>query len=98
LKRGTTPVRTCVGCGQRDAQQAMLRLRMKAGDLLIEVDAGGTGRSAYLHSRRPCIQGLVKSKGLTRSLRATIGRDLRFALTEALERRLAVDSEDPARA
>lgn len=98
MTRGGTPVRTCVGCGQRDAQQAMLRLRMSAGTILVEGEAGGTGRSAYLHSRKPCIQGLVKSKGLTRSLRATIGRDLRLALTEALERRLTTDPEDPARA
>ena len=98
MTRGATPVRTCVGCGQRDAQQAMIRLRMSAGTILVEDGAGGTGRSAYLHSQRPCIQGLVKSKGLTRSLRATIGRELRLALTEALERRLAADPEGPARA
>ena len=90
-RRRDVPVRTCVGCGTRDAQSAMIRLRIDADGGLLALVGRADGRSAYVHRRAACVQGLVKSRGLGRSLRATIGREPRLALVEALVRRPDVD-------
>lgn len=77
------PMRTCAGCGARDAQAAMVRLRLADGSLAARGRAG-TGRSAYVHDRGECVRGLVKSRLLGKSLRANVTREARVALVERL--------------
>lgn len=79
------PVRTCVGCGARDAQASMLRLRLGEDGRVVRVGGVPAGRSAYVHERTGCIMGLVRSKGLGRSLRTTIAKDERVELSERLK-------------
>ena len=85
----TAPTRTCVGCGRRDAQRAMLRLRRDGGAAVVADACCRTGRSAYVHARPECVRGLMRSKGLGRSLRTTVAREARLELVKALEGRLA---------
>ncbi len=85
----TSPTRTCVGCGRRDRQSAMLRLR-RDGDGRIGTDSAvRTGRSAYVHAAGDCVRGLVRSKGLVKSLRQTVAKEARVALVAALEAQIA---------
>jgi predicted RNA-binding protein YlxR (DUF448 family) len=89
-----SPQRSCVGCGARDAQAAMRRLRIADDG---GIDAGGarkTGRSAYVHERRECIDGLARSRGLGRSLRAQVDREARTALAKRLAAELAATTTD----
>lgn len=83
-----SPTRTCAGCGCRDAQAAMIRLRL-AGGVLGPSGCRGTGRSAYVHDRSDCVRGLVKSRLLGKSLRANVAREARLTLVERLEERSA---------
>ena len=83
------PTRTCVGCGQRDAQPAMLRLHRDDAGAIAEARRGAAGRSAYVHVRPDCVGGLLRSKGLGRSLRLAITKETRSALVEALQKHLA---------
>lgn len=83
------PTRTCVGCMKRDAQSAMVRLRAGAGGAVVQGGRVGSGRSAYVHAHADCIAGLVRSKGLGKSLRTTIAKDARQELTRELEAGLA---------
>jgi predicted RNA-binding protein YlxR (DUF448 family) len=95
------PTRTCVGCGSRDAQASMIRLRIDqpgregvaaAGQApgeprVVVAAARGTGRSAYVHDRRECVEGLARSRGLAKSLRQVISKSMRLDLVESLVER-----------
>jgi predicted RNA-binding protein YlxR (DUF448 family) len=83
------PVRTCVGCGKRAAQHEFLRLqRLQAGVdgtmLGLSPRRAGVGRSAYVHRRRSCVDGLAKSRLLARSLRAAVQQDVREEIARVL--------------
>ena len=80
------PVRTCVGCGKRAAQRELLRLQAALDGRMVTVPPGNTGggRSAYVHSRRSCIDRLAKSRLLTRSLRIAVERDAREEIARSL--------------
>ena len=88
----TPPTRTCVGCATRDAQAAMLRLRRAASGSVVADPLPRSGRSAYVHARPACVGALVRSKGLGKSLRATITKEARLELARALEARLAAEA------
>jgi uncharacterized protein len=66
--RRARPVRTCVGCGQRDAQAALVRLRLDAAGRLEVAGGAGGGRGAYVHARPECVAALAKTRLLKRSL------------------------------
>ena len=59
------PERTCVGCGQRDGAEDMLRLLVADDEVAFDLAGGGFGRGAHLHARPACIQGAPR--GLARS-------------------------------
>ena len=80
-----TPTRTCVGCGTRDRQSAMLRLRRDGGERIAAAAAIRSGRSAYVHASQECIRGLARSKVLGKSLRHNVAKDVRQELIESLE-------------
>jgi predicted RNA-binding protein YlxR (DUF448 family) len=65
------PIRTCVGCGTRDHQRGLVRLRIESLGLLSAATPGGSGRSAYVHPRRTCIERVSKRRLLARSLAST---------------------------
>lgn len=87
-----TPTRTCVGCGRRDRQSAMVRLRRDAAGTITNDASVRTGRSAYVHGRSECVRGLVRSKVLGKSLRSNVGKEARVELTNVLERILAAEA------
>jgi uncharacterized protein len=91
-----SPTRTCVGCGRRDSQSAMLRLRRDGEGRIVAAGLIRSGRSAYVHAAGPCVQGLVRSKVLGKSLRQTIAKEARVALVASLEAQLAAGPTGPA--
>ena len=72
-----TPLRKCVGCGEMIAKRDMLRV-VKTKDNEIKLDPTGkeNGRGAYLHMDPGCFEKAVKSKGLERSFKMSIGADI----------------------
>jgi predicted RNA-binding protein YlxR (DUF448 family) len=84
-----SPTRTCVGCGRRDRQSGMLRLKHDGQGRVVIARTVREGRSAYVHAAADCVRGLVRSKGLTKSLRQTIAKESRLALIASLETELA---------
>jgi predicted RNA-binding protein YlxR (DUF448 family) len=84
------PERTCVGCGQRDDADSMLRVLVADGEVAFDLAGGGFGRGAHLHPRPQCLEGAPR--GLARSFRAPVGvgpRELGERLVQACERRVA---------
>ena len=78
-------MRTCIGCGERDTQGAMLRLWAGAhGELQVLEHRCPPGRTGYLHRRVPCWQRFAARKGKVRSLGRNVDREARAALVEKL--------------
>jgi len=80
-----TPIRTCVGCGQRSPQAELIRFVAGAESALM-VDSGrrAGGRGAYLHADASCWRSFSGRRGAIRSLRTNPPRPARVALCEAL--------------
>ncbi|MCC6645436.1 MAG: YlxR family protein [Polyangiaceae bacterium] len=65
-------VRTCVGCGRRDAAPALLSLWMSAGVVVCGLSRGrATGRGAHVHPRPRCLEDAAR-RGLARSMRREV--------------------------
>jgi uncharacterized protein len=66
------PIRTCVGCGQRDRQRSLVRFVMAGGRLALDARPGRQpGRGAYLHHASSCWSTFVRRRGAVRSLRVS---------------------------
>jgi len=65
------PLRTCVGCGARAPQSALVRFTATAAGLHADVGRRAAGRGAYLHSAPTCWTAFVRRRGPVRSLRLT---------------------------
>ncbi|HMS75977.1 YlxR family protein [Gordonia sp. (in: high G+C Gram-positive bacteria)] len=71
------PVRTCIGCRQRDCASALVRLvartdsREAADGAQVVVDVTRTmpGRGAWLHPREDCVSRAVRRKAFGPALR-----------------------------
>jgi len=60
----------------------LLRLRAASADAIAISPTTGSGRSAYVHPRTSCIEGLRKSKRVAKALGRNLDRDARERLTE----------------
>ncbi len=69
---GTTPERTCVGCGRRRGQAELVRLTSDPAGLRVHLKSG-EGRGAYLCPDAGCLEQTVKRKTLQRALGAELG-------------------------
>jgi predicted RNA-binding protein YlxR (DUF448 family) len=85
------PMRTCLGCLQRDEQAAMVRVAVTDGRVQPDEEAGRrSGRGGYLHRSAACLARFERSKVKEfRSLRLKLGLDERRELTELIRSRLA---------
>jgi predicted RNA-binding protein YlxR (DUF448 family) len=82
--RGHEPIRTCVGCGGRDRQRALVRFVACPDGLAADGTRRAPGRGAYLHRRPECWAAFARRRGPVRSLRLTPGRPERERLVAAL--------------
>ena len=71
------PMRQCVGCREMKAKRELIR-GIKTSDNQVLVDATGkkNGRGAYLCPRRECLEKAVKNKGLERSLKTAVPKEI----------------------
>jgi len=75
---------------KRDEKGAMVRIAVREGKVVPDLQAGLAGRGGYLHRRPECLEAFVGSKAREfRSLRRRIDRDERRELVRNLEQRLA---------
>lgn len=71
------PMRQCVGCREMKAKRELIRV-IKTAENEILVDATGkkNGRGAYICPSRDCLDKAVKSKGLERSLKTAVPKEI----------------------
>jgi predicted RNA-binding protein YlxR (DUF448 family) len=82
------PVRTCVGCRQRLTQSEMFRIVNRAGKLAADFDRKLSGRGAWLHKKRECLDQAIERRAFARAFRFT-GQFDTTELEEQAEKMLA---------
>lgn len=78
-------MRTCLGCGARDKQSAMIRLAAAGeGQVMVEPYRG---RGGYLHRREECWRMFVGRKSHFRAFRREISKAAKESLVRLLKAR-----------
>ena len=66
----SVPLRTCVGCRQIDEQKNLVRIVLDAtGRVKVDRKKSLSGRGAWLHESRACVEKAVHNGGLPKSFR-----------------------------
>ncbi len=81
------PMRKCVGCGEMKSKKEMMRVLKTAEDTII-LDTTGrkNGRGAYLCFSGECLEKAMKNKGLERSLKTPVPREVYESLKKEFEK------------
>ncbi len=88
------PVRTCVGCGRRDAASSLVPMTTRDGSVFVDFTRGhAKGRGVHVHPRPRCLDDAAR-RGLSRSLRRQVRVKPAALRALALEaaRAMAVDA------
>ena len=80
------PLRQCIGCQEMKSKKEMIRVIKTAEDEIV-LDATGrkNGRGAYLCPSMECFKKAVKSKGLERSFKMAIPKEVYETLEKEME-------------
>ena len=80
------PQRQCIGCGEMKNKKDLIRI-LKGTDQEISIDATGrkNGRGAYICPSSECLKKAIKSKGLERSFKMNIPKEVYEQLTKEME-------------
>ena len=80
------PLRQCIGCGEMKSKKEMIRV-IKTAEVEILLDATGrkNGRGAYLCPSMECFKKAVKGRGLERSFKMAIPREVYETLEKEME-------------
>jgi len=83
-----TPLRSCVGCGQAKDKKDLIRvIRTPEGNFEIDRTGRKNGRGAYICDDVECLKKAGKSKGLDRSFRMSVPKEV----YEALEKEILIE-------
>lgn len=70
------PMRQCVGCGEMKAKKELIRVIKTEEEVLLDTTGRKNGRGAYICANPECLKKARKSKGLERSLKASIPNEV----------------------
>jgi len=80
------PLRQCIGCGQMKSKKDLIRvIKTKEENILIDATGKKNGRGAYLCCSSECFNKAVTNRGLERSLKTTIPKEVYEQLAKELE-------------
>ena len=79
-------MRKCVGCQEMKSKKEMIRvIRTSEGEFLLDATGKKNGRGAYICPSKNCLEKAVKNKGLERSFKQSISREVYEALEKEME-------------
>ncbi len=79
-------MRKCVGCGEMKNKKEMMRvIKTKEEEIVLDATGRKNGRGAYLCFSRDCLEKAMKSKGLERSLKTAIPKEVYENLEKEFE-------------
>lgn len=71
------PLRQCVGCGEMKGKKDMLRvLKTAENEICLDTTGKKNGRGAYICRSRECLQKAGRNKGLERSFKMSIPKEV----------------------
>ena len=81
------PMRQCTGCGQMKGKRDMMRvLKTAENEICLDTTGKKNGRGAYVCMSRECLQLVRKNRGLERSFKMSIPREVYDSLEGEFER------------
>ena len=83
------PLRQCIGCGEMKSKKEMIRVIKTAEDqILLDATGRKNGRGAYLCPSMECFKKAVKGRGLERSFKMAIPREVYETLEKEMIRKI----------
>ena len=80
------PLRQCIGCQEMKSKKAMIRVIKTAEDeIMLDATGRKNGRGAYLCPSMECLKKAVKGKGLERSFKMAIPKEVYETLEKEME-------------
>ena len=79
-------MRQCVGCGEMKNKRDMMRvLKSAEGPIVLDMTGKKNGRGAYLCMNKECLVKARKNRGLERSLKMAIPKEVYEMLEKEME-------------
>ena len=80
------PLRQCIGCGEMKGKKDMMRvLRTAEGEICLDATGKKNGRGAYVCKSGECLKLARKNKGLERSFKISIPKEMYDTLEKEFE-------------
>ena len=80
------PRRQCIGCQEMKSKKEMIRVIKTAEDeIMLDATGRKNGRGAYLCPSMECLKKAVKGKGLERSFKMAIPKEVYETLEKEME-------------
>ena len=80
------PMRKCVGCGEMKSKREMIRVLKTVDDeFVLDTTGKKNGRGAYLCFSKECFDRAVKGKGLERSFKHPIPKEVYEKLEKEMD-------------
>ena len=80
------PHRQCIGCQEMKSKKEMIRVIKTAEDeIMLDATGRKNGRGAYLCPSMECLKKAVKGKGLERSFKMAIPKEVYETLEKEME-------------
>ena len=80
------PLRQCIGCQEMKSKKEMIRVIKTAEDeIMLDATVRKNGRGAYLCPSMECLKKAVKGKGLERSFKMAIPKEVYETLEKEME-------------
>lgn len=81
------PLRQCIGCQEMKSKKEMIRVIKTAEDeIMLDATGRKNGRGAYLCPSMECLRKAVKGKGLERSFKMAIPKEVYETLEKEMEK------------
>lgn len=80
------PLRQCIGCGEMKSKKEMIRiLKTESEGILLDATGRKNGRGAYICPSADCLKKAVKSRGLDRSFKMQVPKEVYETLEKEME-------------
>ena len=80
------PMRQCIGCGEMKPKKEMLRvIKTAEEEIILDTTGRKNGRGAYICPNGECLQKAIKGRGLERSFKMPIPKEVYEVLTKEME-------------
>ena len=76
------PLRLCIGCNAMKNKKEMIRIVKNEEGINLEKTGKKNGRGAYLCDDVECLEKAIKSRGLERSFKMAISKEMYTKLLE----------------